>query len=348
MTVQTKVVILNWNGEAHLRRFLPSVVASTPPEVAIVVADNGSTDGSVELLQREFPTVEVILFDRNHGFTAGYNLALERVEADYYLIMNSDVEVTPGWTAPLIAALDAHADVAAVSPKILSCNDKRYFEYAGASGGFIDWLGYPFCRGRVLAEVEQDRGQHDGEREIFWTSGACMLIRSNVFWELGGFDVKFFAHMEEIDLCWRMHLAGYKTMVQPQSVVYHLGGGTLPNNNPQKLYLNYRNNLAMIYKCSMRPSRHLTLFLRMFMDAGAAMVYFATGNFAFARKVFLAHADYTRWKPELRRQRAALKERYCSDDELCRAADSIIAPNIYRGSIVARYFLGCRRFGKLL
>ena len=326
-----------------MRRFLPSVVENTPAHVGVVVVDNGSTDGSLAWLKGTYPQIETIEFTENHGFTVGYNLALERVEADYFLLMNSDVEVGSGWVEPLVAVLDRQADVAAVSPKLLSCNDKRCFEYAGASGGFIDWLGYPFCRGRVLSSIEQDCGQYDTERDVFWTSGACMLVRSEVFRRLGGFDSKFFAHMEEIDLCWRMHLAGYRTVVEPHSAVYHLGGGTLPNNTSHKLYLNYRNNLAMLYKNAPGRLRHITLFVRMFLDAGSALIYFLTGHFDFGRTVFRAHIDYSRWKPELRAQRAEFRATHCRPDK-----PDTLKGNIYRGSIVLRYILGFRHFGKMM
>lgn len=255
-------------------------------------------------------------------------MALAAVEAQYYVLLNSDVEVTPDWLAPLEEILDTMPDVAAVSPKILSYTNKDSFEYAGASGGFIDIFGYPFCRGRVLTAIEKDEGQYDNARETFWTSGACMIVRSEVFHALGGFDEKFFAHMEEIDLCWRMHIAGYRTMVEPRSVVYHLGGGTLPNNSPRKLYLNYRNNLAMLYKNAPKQFRRRTLMVRMFLDIASAAVYFCVGKFAFARAVFSAHADFARWKPELRRQH--------------RNEDNPPVGNIYRGSIVFRYLFGRR------
>ena len=251
----TKVVILNWNGAEVLPRFLPSVVAGTPPEVEIVVVDNGSTDGSVELLRRDFPSVRLITLDRNYGFAEGYNRGLDKLritnyelrisQTDYYILLNSDVETPPGWCEPLIEMLVARPDVAAVAPKVLSYAERGAFEYAGASGGFIDALGYPFCRGRILGTVECDAGQYDDAREVFWATGACFACRTDVFHSLGGFDASFFAHQEELDLCWRMWSAGWKIMVEPRSTVYHLGAGTLPPS-PQKLYLNYRNNLAML------------------------------------------------------------------------------------------------------
>ena len=227
-----KIVILNWNGAEHLRRFLPSVVAAAPEGVGVVVADNGSTDDSVAILATEFPTVSVLRMDRNYGFAGGYNRALERIEADYYLLLNSDVETPAGWLGPILDCLNANPDVAVAAPKLISCTDRTTFEYAGASGGFIDFLGYPFCRGRILRCVEEDRGQYDDARDVFWVSGAAFCCRADVFRALGGFDADFFAHMEEIDLCWRMQLAGYRVRVVPQSTVYHLGGGTLQTDSP--------------------------------------------------------------------------------------------------------------------
>ena len=240
-----KIIILNWNGADHLRRFLPSVVAAAPEGVGVVVADNGSTDDSVAILAAEFPTVSVLRMDRNYGFAGGYNRALERIEADYYLLLNSDVETPAGWLGPILDCLNANPDVAVAAPKLISCTDRTTFEYAGASGGFIDFLGYPFCRGRILRCVEEDRGQYDDARDVFWVSGAAFCCRADVFRALGGFDGDFFAHMEEIDLCWRMQLAGYRVRVVPQSTVYHLGGGTLQTDSPAKVFYNHRNNLEL-------------------------------------------------------------------------------------------------------
>ena len=212
-----KIVILNWNGEQHLRRFLPGVVAAAPEGVGVVVADNGSTDGSVALLSAEFPSVEVLALGRNYGFAEGYNRALARIEADYYILLNSDVETPQGWLGPLLETLDRDADVAAVAPKLRALTDRGRFEYAGAAGGFIDYLGYPFCRGRILRSTEVDEGQYDDARDVFWVSGAAFCCRAAVFRALGGFDPDFFAHMEEIDLCWRMQLAGWRVRIVPQS-----------------------------------------------------------------------------------------------------------------------------------
>ena len=226
MRTKTEIVILNWNGAGHLRRFLPSVLASVPEGVGVVVADNGSTDDSLGVLEREFPAVGRIVLDRNYGFAGGYNRALEYLDADYFILLNSDVETPAGWVEPLVETLDRDRTVAAVAPKLLSLVEPARFEYAGASGGFIDYLGYPFCRGRILQCVERDEGQYDDARDVFWASGAAFCCRAEVFRAMGGFDEDFFAHMEEIDLCWRMQLAGYRVRIEPRSRVYHLGGGS--------------------------------------------------------------------------------------------------------------------------
>ena len=333
----TKVVILNWNGRAHLERFLPSVVRYTPPDVEIVVADNGSDDDSLDYVGARFPTVVLLRQDRNYGYAEGYNRALAMIEADHYILLNSDIEVTEGWCDGLTARLESDERIAAVAPKLLAYTDRLKFEYAGASGGFIDWLGYPFCRGRILQAIEPDLGQYDDAREVFWASGACMAVRSDVFRSLGGFDAKFFAHMEEIDLCWRAQLAGYRVMVDPASVVYHLGGGTLPNNTPRKISLNYRNNLAMLHKNLSVRSRGFVLFVRMVLDGASALVFLAQGKHRFFRAVWDAHRDYYRWLPQLREQRAALQ-----------AGAVARSGQIYRGFIILRYLLGRRRFGRMM
>ena len=252
-----EIVILNWNGRDHLRTFLPSVVAAAPAGVGVTVADNGSTDDSAEVLAREFPTVRVVRLGRNYGFAEGYNRALREVDAECFVLLNSDVETPAGWLEPLLEVLEREPDVAAVAPKLRSWRDRASFEYAGAAGGYLDLLGYPFCRGRILRCVERDEGQYDDERDVFWVSGAAFCCRAEVFRELGGFDASFFAHMEEIDLCWRMRIAGRRVRIVPRSTVYHLGGGTLKAQSPAKVYFNHRNNLAMLFKCrrSMR-SRH--------------------------------------------------------------------------------------------
>ena len=332
-----KIVILNWNGEAHLRRFLPSVVAAAPAGVEIVVADNGSTDGSLALLASGFPTVRVVRLDANYGFAGGYNRALEQIEADIFVLLNSDVETPAGWLEPLLECLERNPDVAVVSPKLISCLEREKFEYAGASGGFIDFLGYPFCRGRILRTVEEDRGQYDDERDVFWVSGAAFCCRAGVFRALGGFDADFFAHMEEIDLCWRMQLAGYCIRVVPRSVVYHLGGGTLQTDSPSKVFYNHRNNLAMLFKCATPAQRIVVALLRPCLDLLAALSYLMQGRADNFRAVFRAWRDFLRWHPGLSHKRRAI-----------RAARRGESKHIYAGSILVRYFLGRRVFGEMM
>jgi GT2 family glycosyltransferase len=312
------------------------VVENTPREVEIVVADNGSTDGSRELVRRDFPSVRTVELDRNWGFAEGYNRALEALRGegtDFYILLNSDVETPRGWCEPLIEMLRARDDVAAVAPKILSWAEPDTFEYAGASGGFIDSLGYPFCRGRILGTVERDRGQYDDAREIFWASGACFVCRAEVFHSLGGFDGRFFAHQEEIDLCWRMWLAGWRIMVEPHSTVYHLGAGTLPPS-PQKLYLNYRNNLAMLYKNLPRRAMQLTVAVRLALNTLSAVVYLVRGQKENWRAVWRAHRDFSGMRREgLRTSRRQIQH------------TRIATPTgIYRGSILVRYLFGKREF----
>ena len=246
--MKVAVVILNWNGEAMLRRFLPTVVRYSCDEAEIWVADNASDDASVQLLREHFPSVKLIQLDKNYGFAEGYNRALAQIEAEYYVLLNSDVEVTHHWLTPLVEYMDAYPDVAACQPKLLSEANRDYFEYAGASGGFIDRYGYPFCRGRIFNTVEEDNGQYDYIIDILWATGACMLIRSADYREAHGLDGRFFAHNEEIDLCWRLRQRGRRIVCIPESEVYHVGGGTLPKSNPTKTFLNFRNNLTMLYK----------------------------------------------------------------------------------------------------
>ncbi len=333
-----KVVILNWNGMEHLKKFLPSVIAATPDDIGIVVADNGSDDGSPGMLAESFPTVEVIRLDNNYGFAKGYNLALAGLEADCFILLNSDVETTTGWCEPLVAALEANHELIAVSPKIRSYRQKEYFEYAGAAGGFIDIFGYPFCRGRILSKVEKDDGQYDEARHVFWASGACMACRKELFTEIGGFDEDFFAHMEEIDLCWRAQSHGYKIGVEPRSVVFHLGGGTLPNHSPRKIYLNYRNSLAMLYK-NLPVRRFIPVFaVRVIFDFLSSTVYLLKGQYGFFKSVYRAHRDFYRWRKNgLSQKRAKILSSATTKPE-----------GVYRGSVVLRYFFGKRTFGNLL
>ena len=298
--MKCSVIILNWNGASMLRQYLPSVVAHTTlPDCEIVVADNGSTDNSLEVLSQEFPTVRVIALDKNYGFAEGYNRAIdERINAgdvpEYVVLLNSDVEVTEGWLNPLTAYLDAHPDVAAVQPKIRSWRNRNMFEHAGAAGGFLNPLGYPYCRGRILWKVEEDKGQYDTIVDVDWTSGACMCVRTNVYKECGGLDASFFAHMEEIDLCWRMRNKGWRLVCLPESVVYHLGGGSLNYDSPRKTYLNHRNNLLMIYKNKQHPCG--VLFVRFFLDYAAAAFYLLQGRWGACKAVFEARRDYHRMR----------------------------------------------------
>lgn len=278
-----------------LRRYLPSVVEHTTlPDCEIVVADNGSTDNSLEVLRTAFPSVRTLVLDRNYGFAEGYNRALAETESTYTVLLNSDVEVTEGWLEPLLAFMDTHPDVAAVQPKIRSWLHRDRFEHAGAAGGFINALGYPYCRGRVLWHVEQDKGQYDTPADVAWTSGACMCVRTAVYKDCGGLDAAFFAHMEEIDLCWRMRNRGWRLVCLPQSVVYHLGGGSLNYESPRKTYLNHRNNLLMIYKNKQHPWG--VLFIRFFLDYAAALFYLLQGRPQACKAVFTARRDYRRMR----------------------------------------------------
>jgi GT2 family glycosyltransferase len=293
MRVKVAIVILNWNGENFLQKFLASVVQySDNPEYKIVVADNNSTDKSLEYIKQNFPQIEIISFKSNYGFAKGYALALPQIESDYYVLLNSDVEVTSGWIEPIISLLDKDSSIAAVMPKLLSYYRRDYFEYAGAAGGFIDKFGFPFCQGRILNQVEQDLNQYNTTREIFWASGACMFLRSSAYSQTGGLDGDFFAHMEEIDLCWRLKRMGYKICYCPDSIVYHVGGGTLPNDNPRKLYYNYRNSLYLLFKNINSIQFPAIFFQRFLIDMLSAFVYLLQGRFLFFIAVFRAYIRF--------------------------------------------------------
>ena len=297
MRPRVAVIVLNWNGEKLLGEFLPSVVQNTNPELGrIVVADNHSSDGSVVCLEREFPGVERLVLDENYGFAGGYNRAIQQIEAELVVLLNSDVEVTEGWLEPLVAALDRDSCLAGVQPKIRAYGERDRFEYAGACGGFIDYLGFPFCRGRVLGTIEPDRGQYDTEEEVFWATGAALCIRRELYLMSGGLDEAFFAHMEEIDLCWRLKNQGYVFKVVPTSVVYHLGGGTLPMNHPRKLFLNYRNNLLMLYKNVGFRSRRRVFVMRFMLDMLAATLFLLKGEGANSASIFRAYIAYREMK----------------------------------------------------
>lgn len=292
--MKLSVVILNWNGENLLRQFLPSVVASTrDPEVEVVVADNGSSDGSLSLLRCEFPTVRVIALKENYGFSGGYNRAMEQIDSDYVTLLNSDVETPEGWWRPLVDFLDAHPDVGAVQPKIMSYAAKDTFEYAGAAGGLLDRFGYPYCRGRLFDKIEKDTGQYDSApADIAWASGACLTARRSVYLQAGGLDPLFFAHMEEIDLCCRIHNLGWRVCFVPGSKVYHLGGASLAQGNPRKTYLNFRNNLLLLYK-NLPPGKSRPLLIkRRLLDTLAFFMYAAKLDFKNAGAILKAHRDF--------------------------------------------------------
>ena len=290
---KVSVIILNWNGAEMLRRFLPSVVECSP-EAEVVVADNGSTDSSLEVLREEFPEVKVMAFDENYGFAEGYNKALAQTETEYTVLLNSDVEVTPGWLVPLLSFMEAHPEAAACQPKILNCNHRDYFEYAGACGGFIDSLGYPYCRGRVMSDVERDEGQYDGEPvKIFWATGAAMLVRTAIYNKVGGLDSRFFAHQEEIDFCWRLRSRGYEIWCVTDSRGCRLGGATLDKSNPRKTFLNFRNNLLMLYKNLPSHRRVGVMAVRYFLDYLAAFQMLLSGKRKDALAVVRARFEYS-------------------------------------------------------
>ena len=304
--MRCSVIILNWNGAKTLRKYLPSVIEYTQDSLNtdIVVADNGSTDESLQVLNEEFPSVRVIAFDKNYGFAEGYNKAIALTDSEYVVLLNSDVEVTPNWLAPLVDYLDKHSEVVAVQPKIHSWLNKEKFEHAGAAGGYLDALCYPFCRGRMLSVTEEDCGQYDSPVEVLWTSGACMCIRRDVYMLVGGLDAEFFAHMEEIDLCWRLNCRNYKLVCLPDSTVYHLGGGALNYESPHKTYLNFRNNLLMIYKNMPANRLWVVLSLRFVLDYVAALQLLVTGKPQNAWATVRARWDYRTMRKGYKEKRA--------------------------------------------
>ncbi len=337
--IKTAVVILNWNGENFLKQFLPSVVKYSLSEHSEVwVADNGSTDNSIDYIEKNFPEINIIKFDKNYGFTGGYNKALFQIKAEYYVLLNSDVEVTELWLQSVVDFMDANKEVAAAMPKLLAYHEKNKFEYAGAAGGFIDKYGFPFCRGRILNVTEEDKGQYDDVSDIFWATGACMFVRASVYHELGGLDDDFFAHMEEIDLCWRMKNRGYSVVYIPNSVVYHVGGGTLPNNNPRKLFYNYRNNLFLLYKNLPKGSFRYILFIRMILDGASAIMYLLQGKFSFFTTVFKAHMAFYSNLKKIRKKR----------NENIEKQKIFYHPEIFKGSIIFSFFVKrIKKFSKL-
>lgn len=326
------VVILNWNGRQMLEKYLPTVLEHSRSAATVYVADNASTDDSVDFLKRQFPEVKIITLEKNWGFAEGYNQALRQVEAEFYVLLNSDVEVTRDWLVPLAEYMEAHAEVCACQPKLLSVADKGAFEYAGACGGYLDRLGYPFCRGRIFDTVERDGGQYDRPAEILWATGACMMIRAKDYWEADGLDGKFFAHNEEIDLCWRLCLRGRKLVCLPQSRVYHVGGGTLPKGNPMKTYLNFRNNLLMLYKNL--PERELRSVMRWrwFLDYLAAwQTLIVNRNWGDFKAIYRARRDFRRRLPEYKNVRARVQENRVTETDSVRMKYSLLWQYYVRG-----------------
>lgn len=326
---QTAVVILNYNGAGMLRRFLPSVIEYSP-EASIYVADNGSSDKSCDVVRNEFPAVKLMVLDHNYGFAEGYNRALAQVDEEYAVLLNSDVEVTRGWLSPMTQFLDSNPEVAACQPKLLSFKQKDFFEYAGAAGGFIDKWGYTFCRGRIFNTVERDSGQYDDTTDVFWATGAALMIRNEVYKNNGGLDGRFFAHMEEIDLCWRLRSRGYRIACVPQSHVYHVGGATLKKENPQKTYLNFRNNLLMIYKNAPDCQLKKIMLFRKVFDNVAALKFLASGDYAAFKAVRKARRDFKAMRSGYDKARA----------ENMKLAVTTRIPEVLKSSILYKYYLG--------
>ena len=302
------IVILNWNGQAMMERYLPSVLNYSRDEAAVYVADNASTDQSMEMLRRQFPEVKLIQLEKNWGFAEGYNKALRQIEAEYYLLLNSDIKVTHHWLTPMVEYMDNHQDVAACQPKLLSIFDEDRFEYAGASGGYLDRLGYPFCRGRIFETVEADNGQYDYATDILWATGAALMIRAKDYWESGGLDGRFFAHNEEIDLCWRLRIRGRRIVCLPESYVYHVGGGTLPKGNPMKTFLNFRNNLTMLYKCLPDEELKPVMRWRWWLDYLAAWeMLLLKRNVGDFKAIYRARRAFKRWRKDFEADRQAIQ-----------------------------------------
>ena len=324
------VVILNWNGRKMLERYLSNVLTYSQEDATVVVADNASTDDSVEWLRQHHPDVPLIVLEKNWGFADGYNQALAHIEAEYYVLLNSDVEVTHHWLTPLVEFMDSHADVAACQPKLLAVHDHDSFEYAGACGGFIDRYGYPFCRGRIFDTVEQDNGQYDTAAEVLWATGACLMVRSNDYWEVGGLDGRFFAHNEEIDLCWRLRNANYRIVACGSSTVYHLGGATLSNTNPHKTYLNFRNNLIMMVKnYNSTPLLLLSLLCRLILDGIAGLMFICKGQWRFCWAIVRAHWAFF----------ASAKQTKTKRNQLAPPRTPTLPAEVKRYSIVVRYYI---------
>lgn len=326
------IVILNWNGAQMMRRFLPSVIEHSASVADIIVADNASTDDSLDMLKRDFPDVRLIVLDRNYGFAGGYNKALEQVDNEFYMLLNSDVEVSSGWMDILLDFMQLNPDAAACQPKLRAHYARQEFEYAGASGGFIDCYGYPFCRGRIFDTVETDNGQYDDVSEVAWATGAALMIRRDDFWRVGGFDNRFFAHNEEIDLCWRLRNLGRKIYCQPASVVYHVGGGTLPKSNPMKTYLNFRNNLTMLYKNLPDSDLRHVMRVRFWLDYVAAFKSLLLDrNYGEFKAVLRGRMAYKEWIKDFSSDRKAIQSSRVSSVDSARKPYSILYKYYVKG-----------------
>jgi len=329
------IVILNWNGEKMLQQYLPSVIEYSNEEAVIYVADNASTDHSLELLREQFPTCKLIVLEKNWGFAEGYNKALAQIEAEYYLLLNSDIEVTPHWLTPMLQYMDEHEDVAACQPKLRSIFERNSFEYAGASGGYLDRYGYPFCRGRIFNVVEKDHHQYDDVADVLWATGAALLVRARDYNKVGGLDGRFFAHNEEIDLCWRLRIMGRRIVCIPQSCVYHVGGGTLPKGNPMKTFLNFRNNLTMLYKCLPDEELKPVMRMRWLLDYVAAwemlLLEHHWGDF---KAVYRARKAFRKWRKDFEADRKMI--------QASRVVTSV--PECRRFSLLWEYYVKGRKF----
>lgn len=337
------IVILNYNTQRYLEQFLPGVVGNAPPGSRIVVADNASEDASIEFVKTNFPRVSCLELNKNHGFAQGYNLALREEEADYYVLLNSDVETPVGWLEPILKYMEEHPKVAACQPKIRAYANRSSFEHAGASGGWMDIMGYPFCRGRILNALEKDDGQYDDAHEVFWATGAAMVIRAKLFHDVGEFDGDYFAHFEEIDLCWRLKKAGYGIAVVPQSVVYHVGGGTLNYVSPLKTYLNFRNSLYTLFKNESKRNLFWIIFFRLILDAAAGFLFLVRGEFNFIWMIFKAHFKFYSQFPNLFRKR----KHYKALIEKVRIGTGN-KKGLYRGSVIWNfYFRNKKKFSEL-
>lgn len=329
------IVILNWNGKHHLEQFLPSVLATTYSNYSVIVADNGSTDDSVSYLKENHPQIDIIILEKNFGFAKGYNEALKLVSADYYMLLNSDVEVQPNWLQPMVEILGEEKNAVTCQPKILAYKHRNLFEYAGGSGGWLDLYGYPFARGRIFDICEEDKGQFDKTEEVFWASGAAMLIKSEVYHQLKGFDEYFFAHQEEIDLCWRIHLAGYKIFCCPQSVIYHVGGGTLPRGNSKKTFLNFRNNQILLAKNLPWSEKWWKIPFRLFLDQVSAVKGLLAGDAGYFIAIFKAHFAFFDWalfKQKMRPEHARRKMK--------------TLPGVFHGNVVWQHFALKKKYFK--